>query len=119
MRTNGLFIKEYTKICLHEIISMKKTHKRVKINPLSRFLCFVILLDLHRLKGIRMNSWNYSNARAQLSTLMDEAIAGFPVEITRKGRESAVIISKSSYEAYKKAEFDTAYLKKAVPNEQN
>jgi antitoxin Phd len=69
------------------------------------------------LNGIRMNSWNYSNARAQLSTLMDQAAAGCPVEITRRGREPAVIISKSSYEAYKKAEFDTAYLKKNASNE--
>ncbi|MEF9956400.1 MAG: type II toxin-antitoxin system Phd/YefM family antitoxin [Acinetobacter sp.] len=64
-----------------------------------------------------MNSWNYSNARAQLSALMDQAAAGYPVEITRRGREPAVIISKSSYDAYKKAEFDTAYLRKTVSNE--
>lgn len=48
---------------------------------------------------------------------MDQAAAGHPVEITRRGREPAVIISKSSYEAYKKAEFDTAYLRKNVSNE--
>lgn len=53
-----------------------------------------------------MKSWNYSNARAQLSTLMDQALAGQPVEITRRGREPAVIISKASYEMYKKAEFE-------------
>jgi len=52
-----------------------------------------------------MDSMNYSNARAQLSMLMDKAIGGQPVEITRRGRGSAVIISKESYEAYKKAEF--------------
>ncbi|MDH0032246.1 MULTISPECIES: type II toxin-antitoxin system Phd/YefM family antitoxin [unclassified Acinetobacter] len=59
-----------------------------------------------------MISWNYSNARAQLSMLMDQASAGHPVEITRKGKEPAVIISKASYEAYKKAEYDASYLKK-------
>ena len=64
-----------------------------------------------------MNRWNYSNARAQLSMLMDQATAGQPVEITRRGRESTVIISKSSYEAYKKAEFDVAYLKQAQQNQ--
>lgn len=47
-----------------------------------------------------MKSWNYSNARAQLSTLMDQALAGQPVEITRRGREPAVIINKASYEMY-------------------
>ena len=64
-----------------------------------------------------MNSWNYSNARAQLSKLMDQAAAGQPVEITRRGRESTVIISKSSYEAYKKAQFDVAYFKQTKQNE--
>lgn len=56
-----------------------------------------------------MKSWNYSNAHAQLSTLMDQALAGQPVEITRRGREPAVIISKASYEMYKKAEFDKKF----------
>ena len=63
-----------------------------------------------------MNSWNYSNARAQLSMLMDQASAGHPVEITRRGKEPAVIISKASYEAYKKAEYDLQYQKS---NEKN
>jgi antitoxin Phd len=56
-----------------------------------------------------MDSMNYSNARAQLSMLMDKAIGGQPVEITRRGRGSAVIISKESYEAYKKAEFEARF----------
>ena len=53
-----------------------------------------------------MESFNCSNAKAVLSMIMDKAVSGNPVEITRKGRESAVMISKASYEAYKKAEFD-------------
>lgn len=56
-----------------------------------------------------MESVNYSNARAQLSRLMDQAIYGQPVEITRKNSESVMLISKSSYEAYKKAEFDSKF----------
>ncbi|MDC4267546.1 type II toxin-antitoxin system Phd/YefM family antitoxin [Acinetobacter baumannii] len=56
-----------------------------------------------------MDSMNYSNARAQLSMLMDKAIGGQPVEITRRGRGSAVIISKESYEAYKRAEFEARF----------
>ncbi|KMV12640.1 prevent-host-death family protein [Acinetobacter baumannii] len=48
---------------------------------------------------------NYANAKAQLSRLMDQALYGQPVEITRKNREPVVIISKASYEAYKKADF--------------
>lgn len=56
-----------------------------------------------------MESVNYTNARAQLSRLMDRATLGQPVEITRKDRESVVMISKSSYEAYKRAEFDRRF----------
>ncbi|MDH2595922.1 MULTISPECIES: type II toxin-antitoxin system Phd/YefM family antitoxin [Acinetobacter calcoaceticus/baumannii complex] len=58
-----------------------------------------------------MESVNYSNARAQLSRLMDQAIYGQPVEITRKNSESVILISKASYEAYKKAEFDNKFPK--------
>lgn len=47
-----------------------------------------------------MESMNYANAKAQLSRLMDQALYGQPVEITRKNREPVVIISKASYEAY-------------------
>ncbi|ENX22554.1 hypothetical protein F892_01796 [Acinetobacter vivianii] len=53
-----------------------------------------------------MDRFNYSNARAQLSMLMDIAAGGQAVEITRRGREPAVIISKAAYEAYKKAQFE-------------
>lgn len=56
-----------------------------------------------------MDCYNYSNARAQLSMLMDKVVGGHPVEITRKGRESVVVISKASYEAYKKAEFSSRF----------
>lgn len=58
-----------------------------------------------------MESFNCSNAKAVLSMIMDKAISGNPVEITRKGRESAVIISKASYDAYKKAEFEAKFPK--------
>lgn len=57
-----------------------------------------------------MERVNYSNARAQLSRLMDQAIYGQPVEITRRNSESVMLISKSSYEAYKKAEYDNKFL---------
>lgn len=56
-----------------------------------------------------MDSYNYANARAQLSMLLEKAISGQPVEITRKGKASAVMISKSSYDAYKKAEFEAKF----------
>ena len=60
-----------------------------------------------------MESFNCSNAKAVLSMIMDKAVAGDPVEITRKGRESAVMISKASYEAYKKAEFEAKFPKQS------
>ncbi|MFH3981527.1 type II toxin-antitoxin system Phd/YefM family antitoxin [Acinetobacter sp. ZOR0008] len=63
-----------------------------------------------------MESVNYTNAKARLSKLMDDANYGKPVEITRKGRQSAVLISKSSYEAYKKAEFDSKFPKYLISN---
>ena len=60
-----------------------------------------------------MESFNCSNAKALLSMIIDKAVAGDPVEITRKGRESAVIISKASYEAYKKAELEAKFPKQS------
>lgn len=60
-----------------------------------------------------MESFNCSNAKVLLSMIMDKAVAGDPVEITRKGRESAVIISKASYEAYKKAELEAKFPKQS------
>ncbi|MDN8272004.1 type II toxin-antitoxin system Phd/YefM family antitoxin [Acinetobacter sp. ABJ_C1_1] len=53
-----------------------------------------------------MEKLNYTNAKAQLSQVMDSALSGHPIEITRKGRASVVVISKSSYEKYKKEEFE-------------
>ncbi|MBJ9952240.1 MULTISPECIES: type II toxin-antitoxin system prevent-host-death family antitoxin [unclassified Acinetobacter] len=53
-----------------------------------------------------METMNHTNARAQLSILMNKAILGQPVEVTHKDKESVVIISKSSFESYKRAKFD-------------
>ena len=60
-----------------------------------------------------MESFNCSNAKVLLSMIMYKAVAGDPVEITRKGRESAVMISKASYEAYKKVEFEAKFPKQS------
>ena len=60
-----------------------------------------------------MFKWNYSDAKAQLSLIMDEAAAGHPVEITRRGKESAVIISKDLYDSYRKAAREIAYKKES------
>lgn len=53
-----------------------------------------------------MEQVNHTNAKALLSQVMDRALSGYPVEITRKGRASVVVMSKSAYERYKKAEFE-------------
>lgn len=53
-----------------------------------------------------MEQLNHTNAKALLSQVMDRALSGYPVEITRKGRASVVVMSKSAYERYKKAEFE-------------
>ncbi|NHB96582.1 type II toxin-antitoxin system Phd/YefM family antitoxin [Photorhabdus stackebrandtii] len=50
-----------------------------------------------------MITFTYSRARESLAAVLDQAIAGEPVEITRRGSESAVVISKTSFEAYCKA----------------
>lgn len=46
-----------------------------------------------------MDSINYSKARAKLSALLDRAENGKPVEITRRGRNSAIIISKEYFDS--------------------
>ncbi|AKH65441.1 MULTISPECIES: type II toxin-antitoxin system Phd/YefM family antitoxin [Photorhabdus] len=45
----------------------------------------------------------YSRARENLGVVLDQAIAGEPVEITRRNNESAIVISKASFEEYCKA----------------
>lgn len=59
-----------------------------------------------------MEQLNYTNAKALFSKVMESALYGSPVEITRKGKESVVVISKSTYERYKKAEYESKCLDK-------
>ncbi len=56
-----------------------------------------------------MEILNYTIARARLSNIMDKASLGYPVEINRRGKESAVLISKTSYEKLKKLEYDLKF----------
>jgi prevent-host-death family protein len=46
----------------------------------------------------RAASWQVQAARAQLSTLIDEALAGRPQRITRRGRDVAVILAATEYD---------------------
>jgi prevent-host-death family protein len=43
-------------------------------------------------------SWPVQEARARLSQLIDEALAGRPQPISRRGKEVAVVISAAEYE---------------------
>jgi antitoxin Phd len=43
-------------------------------------------------------SWQVQEARARLSSLIDEALAGRPQRISRRGKQIAVIISAADYD---------------------
>ena len=43
-------------------------------------------------------SWQVQEARARLSSLIDEALAGRPQRISRRGKEVAVIVSAAEYD---------------------
>ena len=55
-----------------------------------------------------MQSINFRTARGNLSEVLNVE-AGEEVEITRRGREPAVIVSKATFEAYKKAALDAEF----------
>lgn len=63
-----------------------------------------------------MDSFNYSKARAQLSMLINKASEGEPVEITRRGKTSVVVISKKDYELYKKIEREAKFVTDRLSN---
>ncbi len=46
---------------------------------------------------------------ATFSEVLNNVEAGEEVEITRRGREPAVIVSKATFEAYKKAALDAEF----------
>jgi antitoxin Phd len=56
-----------------------------------------------------MNKFTYTSARENLSQVLDQAIAGEAVEITRRSGDSAVVISKASFEVYRKAVLDAEF----------
>lgn len=43
-------------------------------------------------------TWQVHSARAHLSALIDEALAGRPQRITRRGRDVAVVVSAADYD---------------------
>ena len=56
-----------------------------------------------------MQSINFRTARGNLSEVLNNVEAGEEVEITRRGREPAVIVSKATFGAYKKAALDAEF----------
>ncbi|MCC8364681.1 type II toxin-antitoxin system Phd/YefM family antitoxin [Xenorhabdus sp. PB61.4] len=56
-----------------------------------------------------MDTFTISQTRENLAAVIDKAVAGQPVEITRRGREPAVIISKKEFEALQKAKLDAEF----------
>ena len=59
-----------------------------------------------------MGQLNYSIARAQFSQVIERALLGYPIKITRKDRDSVVIISENAYLEYKKAVYELSKLRR-------
>ena len=56
-----------------------------------------------------MQSINYRTARGNFTEVLNNAEAGEEIEITRRGRESSVIVCKKVFDAYKKAALDAEF----------
>jgi len=61
-----------------------------------------------------MEQLNYSIARAQFSQVIERALFGQPIKITRKDRASVVIISENAYLEYQKAVYELNELRSMV-----
>ena len=56
-----------------------------------------------------MRTVNYSEARQNLADVLESAVTGVPVTITRRGHKSAVIISAEEFERYQAARMDDEF----------
>lgn len=56
-----------------------------------------------------MRTVNYSEARQNLAEVLESAVAGDPVTITRRGHKPAVIISAEEFERYQTARMDDEF----------
>lgn len=56
-----------------------------------------------------MQSINYREARGSLADVLNSVEAGEEVEIVRRGREPAILVSRKVFEAYKKAALDAEF----------
>ncbi|WP_134736389.1 type II toxin-antitoxin system Phd/YefM family antitoxin [Proteus mirabilis] len=56
-----------------------------------------------------MRTYTSTQARANISEVLDIATYGEPVEITRRDGCSAVVISKTEFESYQNAKLDAEF----------
>jgi antitoxin Phd len=56
-----------------------------------------------------MRTYTSTQARANISSVLDAAVNGEPVEITRRDGSAAVVISKAEFEAYQNAKLDAEF----------
>lgn len=56
-----------------------------------------------------MLKYTSSQARANISEVLDAAMSGEPVEISRRDGAAAVVISKADFEAYQTAKLDAEF----------
>lgn len=56
-----------------------------------------------------MRTYTSTQARANISEVLDTATQGVPVEITRRDGAAAVVISKAEFEAYQNAKLDIEF----------
>lgn len=56
-----------------------------------------------------MRTYTSTQARANISEVLDAATHGEPVEITRRDGSAAVVISKVEFEAYQSAKLDAEF----------
>lgn len=58
-----------------------------------------------------MEQINYTNARSQFSKVMERVLLGYAVKITRKEKNSVILISEKAYLEFKNAMFELDKLK--------
>ena len=56
-----------------------------------------------------MMTYTSTQARANISAVLDAATSGEPVEIIRRDGSAAVVISKADFEAYQKSKLDAEF----------
>lgn len=56
-----------------------------------------------------MITYTSTQARANISAVLDAATSGEPVEIIRRDGSAAVVISKADFEAFQKARMDAEF----------